>query len=114
MTLLTPKGCPEELIFGDFSYQPIPPNFYDFLNNDDDDENKIPGTPVYDVLPVKRRVEDSVVLNDEEIDDDIIIYDADRLISDNDPLQDKMMEMDGVDAKNEGVDSEFEGVENDS
>ena len=44
------KEFPDELIFGDFNYQPIPSNCYNFLNDDDDDGNNIPGTPVYDAL----------------------------------------------------------------
>ena len=43
--------------------------------------------------------------NDEEIGDDIIIYDADRLTSDMDPLQNKKTEIEGVDAENKGLDS---------
>ena len=45
------KGCPDELIYGEFNDQPIPSNYYNFLNDDDDDGNNIPGTPVGDVLP---------------------------------------------------------------
>ena len=45
------KGSPYELLFGDFYYQPIPPDYYDLLNDDDDDINNTPGTPVDDVSP---------------------------------------------------------------
>ena len=47
------KGCQNELLFGKILDQPIPPNYYDLLNddNDDDNENNIPGTPVADFLP---------------------------------------------------------------
>ena len=44
------KGCPHELIFFNFRYQPILPNYCDFLNDDGDDDNNIHVTPVYDVL----------------------------------------------------------------
>ena len=40
------KRCPEELIFGDFNDQPIPSNYHNFLNDDNDNGNNIPGTPV--------------------------------------------------------------------
>ena len=40
------KGCPNELIFGEFNDQPIPSNYYNFLNYNDDIDNNIPGTPV--------------------------------------------------------------------
>ena len=42
------KGCLDELLFGDFHDQPIPPDYYDLLNDDDgdDDDNNIPGTPI--------------------------------------------------------------------
>ena len=40
------KGCPNELIFGEFNDQPIPSNYYNFLNYNDDIDNNIPVTPV--------------------------------------------------------------------
>ena len=45
------KVCPYELIFGNFNYQPIPTNYYDFLYDDGDDGNNISVAPVYDVFP---------------------------------------------------------------
>ena len=30
------EGCPEDLIFGDFYYQPIPFTYYDLTNDYDD------------------------------------------------------------------------------
>ena len=45
------KGFPYEILFGNFHDQPIPPDYYDFLNDNDDDDNNIPGTPVDDVFP---------------------------------------------------------------
>ena len=44
------KGCPDELIFGDFNDQPISSDYYNFLNDDNDDGNIIPGTPIGDAL----------------------------------------------------------------
>ena len=52
------KGCPYELLFGDFNDQPIPSDYYNFLNDDDDDGNNIPCTPIDDVLPDNEVVED--------------------------------------------------------
>ena len=45
------KGCSYELIFGDFNDQPIPPDYYYFLNDDDGKGNNITGTTVGDVIP---------------------------------------------------------------
>ena len=45
------EGFPDEVIFGDFNYQPIPSNCYNFLNNDSDNGNNIPGAPVDNTLP---------------------------------------------------------------
>ena len=36
----------DELIFGHFNEQPIPYNYYNILNNDNEDGNNIPDTPV--------------------------------------------------------------------
>ena len=44
------KGCSDELIFFDFHDQPIPFNYYGFLNDYDDDDSNIPSTHVDDVL----------------------------------------------------------------
>ena len=54
------KGCPDEHIFGDFYDQTIPLDYYDFLNDDDDNDNNIPGTPVEDFLLDDKVVEDTV------------------------------------------------------
>ena len=53
MTPLTPNKYIDALIFGNFIDQPIPPDYYNFLNDDDDDGNNIPGTCIDDVLPDK-------------------------------------------------------------
>ena len=45
------KRCPYELLFGNFYDQPIPTEYYDFLKDNNDDENNIPGTPVEKFLP---------------------------------------------------------------
>ena len=85
------KAYPDEIIFGYFNDQPIPSNYYNFLNDDDDDGNNIPGTPVYDALPDNKGVEYSVVINDEYINYEIIVYDDDSLASDIDPLQNEIL-----------------------
>ena len=46
------KGCPDEIIFVHFCDQTIPPDCYDFLNDDDDDGNNIPVNPVDDLIPL--------------------------------------------------------------
>ena len=50
------KWCPDELIFGNFNDQPIPPDYYNCLNDDDDDGNNIHGTPVENTLPYTKGV----------------------------------------------------------
>ena len=40
------KGCPDELLFGGVYDQPIPPDYYDLLNDENDDDNNNPGIPV--------------------------------------------------------------------
>ena len=40
-----------DIIFGDYNDQPIPSDCYIFLNNDNVDDNNVPGTPVGDSLP---------------------------------------------------------------
>ena len=79
------KGCPDELIFGYFNDQPIPSNYYNFLNDDDAVRNNIPGTPVENALPDNEVVEDAVGPNDEGINDETIVDDNDSLDSEIDP-----------------------------
>ena len=74
-----------EIPFRYFNDQPITPKYYDILNDDDDDENNIPGNPFDNVLLWNKILEDSVMPNDKDIDDEIIIDDADSLISATDP-----------------------------
>ena len=40
------KGCPDELIFCNFNDYPILSNYYNFLNDDNDNGSNVPGTPV--------------------------------------------------------------------
>ena len=47
---LNNKGCPDEIIFGDFNDQPIPYNYYNILNYYDDYGNNITGTPIENEL----------------------------------------------------------------
>ena len=107
----------KRFFFGDFNDQPIPSNYYNFLNDDDDDVNNVPGTPVDNVLLDNKVVEDAVVPNYEDINDDIIIDDDDSLTSDIDPPKNEILEMEGVDNETEvmyieGMDSETEVVDN--
>ena len=62
------KGFSDELIFIDFHDRPIPPDYYDLLNDDDDDSNNTPGTPVDDVLLDNEGVEDAFVSNSPNTD----------------------------------------------
>ena len=83
------KGCPDEIIFGDFNDQPITSNYYNLLNYDD--VNNVPGTPVDDALSDKEGLEYSVNQNDEYINYKIIIIDDDEsLASDIDPSKTKL------------------------
>ena len=70
----------KRIIFGDFNDQPIPYNYYNFLNDDDDDGNNIPRNPVEYALPQNEGVKDAVVPNDEDINDDIIMDDNDSIV----------------------------------
>ena len=45
------KVCTDELIFGNFNDQPIPSNYYNFQNDDDDNGNNVTGNPVGYDLP---------------------------------------------------------------
>ena len=93
------KGCPNELLFGDFCDQPIPPNYYELLNDNDDDDNNTPGTPVGDVFTDNEVLKDLVLpnapdayANDEFIDNDTVIYDADIISSAIDSPQNEILE----------------------
>ena len=44
------KGYNDEIIFGNFNYQPITSDHYNFLNDDDDNGYNVTGTPVEDYL----------------------------------------------------------------
>ena len=55
------KGFPNELLFGGFCDQPIPPVYFDFLNENNDENNINIGTPVNDVFLDNERVEDAVI-----------------------------------------------------
>ena len=75
------KGFTDDFISGDFNDQPIPPDYYNFLNDYDEDGNNNIGTPVDDVLPENKGVEDAVMKNYEYIKNEIIIDDNDSLAS---------------------------------
>ena len=92
------KLCPYELPFGYFYDQPIPPDYYDLLNDNDAYDNNTPDTTVDDVFLENKGVEYAVMpnefdadYNDEGIDDDTVIDDADSLKSAVEPLQDGIL-----------------------
>ena len=64
------KGCPEDLIFGDFNDQPIPSNYSDLTNYYDYDVTQIDAS-----LTDNEGVEDAVVTNDENNDEDSLASD---------------------------------------
>ena len=84
---LNTKGFSYEPTFGDFNDQTIPQDYCNFLNNDNNSGNNIPGTPVENVLSYKKGVEGEVVPNHEYIEDGIIINGNDSLALVIDPLQ---------------------------
>ena len=51
-------------LFGDFKEQTITYSYYNFLNDDNDEGNNIPGTPVDNALLDNEGVEYAVVTND--------------------------------------------------
>ena len=106
------KGCPDELILGNFNDQSIPYDYYNLLNYDDDNGNNIPGTLVENALPYNRVVEDAVISNDEEINDEIIIEDDDILASYIETPHNNNIYIEVVDNKNECREVEGVDVEN--
>ena len=97
----------DEHHFGDFHDQPILPGYYNFLNDNDDDDNNTPGTPVEYFFPENKVVEDAVMPNstddydnDEDNEDYTKDDDADNDTSDSDFPQYEVMNIEGVDAEN--------------
>ena len=91
------KGFTDELIFGDFNYQPIPSDYYNFLNDYKDSGDNDPRTPVDNALPENKLVEYEVVPNYEDINNEItIINDYYSLASDIEPLQNQILVIEGV------------------
>ena len=90
------KWCPYELGFGYFNDQPIPSNYYNFINDENDDGNNIPGTAVEDPLLDNEICEDEVAPNDKDINNEIIIDDDDSLSSEIDPPPNEILEIEGV------------------
>ena len=78
------KGCPEDLIFGDFNDQLIPSPYSDLTNDYDED-----GTQIGDALTENEGVEDSVVPNDEN-------NNGNNFASDIDPPPNNILEIEGV------------------
>ena len=66
------KGCPEDLIFGDFSDQPIPSTYSDLTNDYDGN-----GTQIDADLTDNKGEEDAVVPNDENNDENILASEID-------------------------------------
>ena len=81
------KGCPYDIISGNFNYQHIPSNYYNILNDDNDDGNNIPGNPVDDALLDKKGVKYAIAQNDEDTNDEIMINNNYSLVPEIDPLQ---------------------------
>ena len=65
-----PKGCPEDLIFGDFNDQPIPSTYTGLPTDYDGD-----GTQIDATLKDNKGVEDAVVTNDENNNDNSLASD---------------------------------------
>ena len=112
------KGCPDELIFGDFNDQPIPSDNYNLIKDENDNSNNVSGPPVDDALPENKVLEYIVVPNDKDIVYEIIIIDDDDCLAlDIEPYQNEVLEIEGADNEIEGreiglVDEENEGVDN--
>ena len=66
------KGCPQDLVFGDFNDRPIPSTYSDITNDYDDD-----GTQIDAALTDNKGVEYAVVPNDENNDEDSLDSDID-------------------------------------
>ena len=94
------KGCPYGPTFGYLNDQSIPSNYYDFLNDANVDGNNITGATVDYALPNNKVVEYAVVQNDEDIEYEIIIDDYDSLDSIIEPLQNEILEIEGVGIEN--------------
>ena len=75
------------------NYQPIPSDYYNFLNDDDDDGNNITGTHVDGALTENEGEEYLVVPNYEYIDDEKITDDDSVFASAIEPLLNKMLEI---------------------
>ena len=73
------KSYPEDLIFGDFNYQPIPSTYSDLTNDYDDNGIQFDST-----LMENKGAEDAVVPNNENNNED-------RLASDIDPPQNNIL-----------------------
>ena len=79
--------------FWRFCSQPIPPDYYDFINDKYEDDNNTPGAHGENIFLYKKVLEDVFVpnstnayYNDEYIDNDTVIVDADSFTSTIDPL----------------------------
>ena len=89
MTSSTPNYFHTNFFSCNFNGQPIPPNYYDLLNDDDDNGNNITGPPFDNDVPDNKGLEYEVVPNDGDINNEIIIYEDDSLDSEIDPPKKK-------------------------
>ena len=87
------KGCTNKIIFGIFNDQPIPPDYNNLLNDDNDDVNNITGTPADYALPEKKGAKDAVTTNEKDTNNEIIIHDGYSLASEIDPPSKKILKL---------------------
>ena len=92
------KRYPYELLFGDFHDQPIPPQYYGFLNDNNDYDNTITETPVGDVFLDKNewkmqscQMHLMLILRMKTLTNYKFINDYGSINSDIEPLQDKIL-----------------------
>ena len=104
MMLLTPNDV-QMNSFWRFLLSTHPSWLLFFPNDNNDYDNNTPGTPPYDVFLNNEVVEDAVIpnspitnSNDKYIYDDTLIDDDNSITSVIDPLQDKILEIEVVDA----------------
>ena len=70
---------------------PVAPDYYNLINNDDNDGNNMTDNPVGNVLPDNEGFEYAVIPNNEAIGNDIIMDDDNSLASAIDPLQNEIL-----------------------
>ena len=83
------EECTYELKIRDFKDQPIPFEYYNFINDDNDNVKNIPSNYVGDALPDNELMEYAVVPNDEDINYEKIMDVGNSLALNIDPLKTK-------------------------